>query len=60
MKKILFIFYITIFHTIVNADDVRDFEIEGMSAGDSLLNYLEKWNITEQQIIDTKKSQEII
>ena len=55
MKKILFITYIIIFHTFANADDARDFEIEGMSAGDSLLNYLEKWNITEQQIIDTKK-----
>ena len=56
MKKILFIiFFIFIFQSWPKADDARDFEIERMSVGDSLLNYLEKWNMTEQQIIDSKK-----
>ena len=41
MKKlfIIFIFFI-IFQTLSKADDIRDFEIEGMSVGDSLLDYM--------------------
>ena len=40
MKKILLILILILsFQSWTNADDVRDFEIEGMSIGDSLLNY---------------------
>ena len=43
--------FITIFILIfslqswTNADDIRDFEIEGMSIGDSLLDYFTKSEI---------------
>ena len=33
--------------SLVWADDVKDFEIEGMSIGDSLLEYMEKKEIIE-------------
>ena len=32
------------------ADDIRDFEIEGMSIGDSLLNYFNKEHIKKKNI----------
>ena len=51
------IFFMRIFLTVLiltiglqsfcKADDIRDFEIEGMSVGDSLLSYF-----TEKQIFD--------
>ena len=43
MKKVIFItiiFIITFnFQSLTRADDIRNFQIEGMSIGDSLLNY---------------------
>lgn len=40
MKKIILIFILFICsQTLIKADDIRDFEIEGMSIGDSLLNF---------------------
>ena len=47
MKKysyfiVIFLFF---FNTIAKADDIRDFEIEGISIGDSLLLYETKENI---------------
>lgn len=51
MKKLLLILIITFsFQTLTNADDIRDFEMEGMSIGDSALNYFSK------EIIDEKKN----
>ena len=41
MKKILVIF-ILLFSSSVVADDISDFEIEGISIGDSLLDYMSK------------------
>ena len=41
MKKTLIIF-VLLFSSSVLADDISDFEIEGMSIGDSLLDYLSK------------------
>ena len=35
------------FHSWTKADDIRDFEIEGMSVGDSLLDYFPKYLIDE-------------
>ncbi|MBT6326734.1 MAG: hypothetical protein HOJ35_12245, partial [Bdellovibrionales bacterium] len=43
MKRLLLILILTFsFQTLVNADDIRDFEIDGISVGDSLLNYYSK------------------
>jgi len=39
MKRLLLILIITLsFHTLIKADDITDFEIEGISIGDSLLD----------------------
>ena len=41
MKKLLLIFILTLcFQTLTKADDIRDFEIDGMSIGDSLLKFM--------------------
>ena len=40
MKRLLLILILTFnFQSLTKADDIRDFEIEGMSIGDSLLDY---------------------
>ena len=39
MKKIFLIFFLLIFHPCLFAQDISDFQIEGVSIGDSLLNY---------------------
>ena len=40
MKRLLLIFILTFsFQSLSKADDVRDFQIEGISVGDSLLDY---------------------
>ena len=39
-KAFTIIFLIFPFHNFVKADDIRDFEIEGMSIGDSLLKFM--------------------
>ena len=44
MKKLLLIIILTIsFQSLANADDIRDFEIEGLSIGQSLLNFMSKY-----------------
>ena len=46
MKRLLLILILTLsFHTLTKADDIRDFQIEGMSVGDSLLDYMTKKEI---------------
>ena len=43
MKRLLLILILTFsFQTLSKADDIRDFEIEGMSIGDSLLDHFSK------------------
>lgn len=42
--------------TISKADDIRDFQIEGMSIGDSLLNYYNKNEIKNFKKVDYPKS----
>ena len=43
MKKLLLILILTLsFQSLTKADEIRDFEIEGMSIGDSLLDYFTK------------------
>ncbi len=50
-KFILIIFFILNFQTLTTADDIKDFEIEGMSIGDSLLNFMK-----EDEIISLKRN----
>ena len=48
MKRLLLIIILTLsFHSLTKADDLRDIEIEGISIGDSLLDF-----ITESQIME--------
>ena len=43
VKKILLILILTLsFQSLVKSDDIKDFEIEGMSIGDSLLKFYSK------------------
>ena len=43
MKRLLLILILTLsFQSWIKADDIRDFEIEGMSIGDSLLDFYSK------------------
>ena len=52
MKRLLLIFILTFsFHTLTKADDIRDFQIEGMSVGDSLLDYM-----SIEKIKDSKRN----
>jgi hypothetical protein len=49
MKKLFIIIIIFIsFQSWTKADDIRDFEIEGISVGDSLLDYFNKKKITDK------------
>ena len=48
MKRLLLILILTLcFQSLVKADDIRDFEIEGVSLGDSLLDHLSKKKIEQ-------------
>ena len=49
IKKLLLIFILTLsFQSWSSADDIRDFEIEGMSIGDSLLSFMTNDEILNQ------------
>ena len=51
MKRLLLILILTFsFQTWIKADDIRDFEIEGISLGDSLLEFYSLQEITEEVI----------
>jgi len=50
MKRLILILILTLsFQSIAKSDDIRDFEIEGMSIGDSLLDYFTKQNIESER-----------
>ena len=50
MKKILAIIILSLcFITSSKADDIKDFQIEGISIGDSLLDYLSEDSIERKQ-----------
>jgi len=51
MKSLLILFLTFSFQTLTKADDIRDFEIEGMSIGDSLLNFYNEKTILKN-IVD--------
>ena len=59
MKKLLLILILTFnFQTLTKADDIRDFQIEGMSIGDSALDYFSKSTLKKNKRLnwfDTKK-----
>ena len=53
MKRLLLILILTFsFQSWTKADDIRDFEIEGMSIGDSLLDYMTLQEITKLKKFD--------
>jgi len=55
MKRLLFILIlIVIFQSPTKADDIRDFQIEGMSIGDSLLDYLKISEIKKKKSSNKK------
>jgi hypothetical protein len=50
MKRLLLILILMLsFQTLSKADDIRDFEIEGISIGDSLLDFVSKEYIDNQK-----------
>ena len=52
MMRLLLIIFLTLsFQTLTKADDIRDFQIEGMSIGDSALNFF-----SEEEIKMNKQS----
>ena len=51
MKRLLLILILTFsFQTLTKADDIRDFLIEGMSVGDSLLDFFSKNQIENKGV----------
>ena len=47
--KILITLFALFFSSLVIAEDISDFEIEGMSVGDSLLDYMSEEEIKKQK-----------
>ena len=57
MRNFLLILILTFsFQTLTKADDIKDFEIEGMSIGDSLLDFYDEEKITNLEKIDYPNS----
>ena len=57
MKKVLAIIVLSLcFTTSLHADDISDFQIEGMSLGDSLLDYFKKTEIKKGTVPFKKTS----
>ena len=51
MKRLLLILILTLnFQTLTKADDIRDFQIEGMSIGDSALDYFSESEIKSNEM----------
>ena len=52
MKRLLLILILTFsFQSLTKADDIKDFQIEGISVGDSLLDYYSKAEINSKNKI---------
>jgi len=57
MKRLLLILILTLsFQSLTNADDISDFEIEGMSIGDSLLDFYSETEIKKNIFSDYPNS----
>ena len=48
--KIILTFFVLLFSSSVVAEDIADFQIEGMSVGDSLLDYFKEEEILNNQL----------
>ena len=57
MKYLAIIFLVFSFYSWTKADDIRDFQIEGMSIGDSLLNFYTEEKLN-QKFFDYPNSDE--
>ena len=52
MKRLLIILILTFsFQTLMKADDISDFQIEGISIGDSLLDFFTKNEIKKEMLV---------
>ena len=61
MKRLFLILILTFsFQSLTKADDISDFEIEGMSIGDSLLDFYNQDEIKEMYITTYPKSKKYI
>ena len=57
MLRFILILILTLnFQTLTRADDIKDFEIEGMSIGDSLLKYMSNSEIRDNDLNYYKKN----
>ena len=56
MNRLLLIFILTFsFQSFTKADDIRDFQIEGMSIGDSLLDFFTKKKIEDGKFFEKEQ-----
>ena len=53
---VIFLIFVFNFQILTKADDISDFEIEGISVGDSLIDFFDDLDLTEQLIKDYPKS----
>ena len=61
MKRLLLILIFTLsFHTLSKADDISDFELEGITIGDSLLDYYSKEEINSFLIVKYPSDEKFI
>ena len=61
MKRLLLILILTFsFQSLAKADDIRDFQIEGMSIGDSALDFFTKIDLKNALDIGVYKSEKFI
>jgi len=60
MKRLFLILILTLsFQSLTKADDIRDFEIEGISIGDSLLDHFSKDQIVNNNLKANYKNKSI-
>lgn len=61
MKKLLLIFILILsIQSFIKADETSNFEIEGMSIGDSLLNFFDKATIDNEKSLPAWKSKKFL
>ncbi len=61
MKKLLLIFSLILcFQSLIKANETSNFEIEGMSVGDSLLNFFDKSKIDSEKSLPAWKSKKFL
>ncbi|WP_415324045.1 hypothetical protein [Candidatus Pelagibacter sp. Uisw_127] len=61
MNRLILILILTLnFQSWTKADDIRDFQIEGMSVGDNLLDHFSKEEINKRDIFYYPKSKKFV